>query len=146
VLWKKVKHFTEKRISRRNYWSKKWSRLINLHHKTKTHACKISKKSVSDYLAWEVSTILNNNKNTKDKKSFKVVILLTKNLQSWGEYKIRWFIWNKSNKILSFAEWRYNFQRKCSINLNSSTENGVMVFPILKINIGNTITCSDTTH
>jgi hypothetical protein len=41
---------------------------------------KISKKSVSDYLAWEVSTILNNNKNTKDKKSFKVVILLNKEL------------------------------------------------------------------
>ncbi|RZK10775.1 MAG: restriction endonuclease subunit M, partial [Flavobacterium sp.] len=106
------------------------------------------KKTVGDYLAWELSTILTQEKG-KIEKPRKLIDPLDKKLQKvqWAEYKL-----GDLFEINPTKYYRLQNEEIISPNgtvpliSNSSTYNGVMGFSKLKaLNKGNSITCSDTT-
>ncbi|MFT4718304.1 MAG: hypothetical protein ACI9IL_000635 [Rickettsiales bacterium] len=100
------------------------------------------KKTVSDYLAWEISNQIKN-QTLKEESSINERL---KNIE-WGEFQLGDLFYIKPTKY-------YRLQNEEIINeggiaplvSNSSTDNGIMGFSNLEPNNkGNSITCSDTT-
>jgi len=101
------------------------------------------KKTVSDYMAWEVGAILKNQDNGK--------IEIPSNLMlekvTWAEYKLGdLFDINPTKYYRLKNEVIISENGTVPLISNSQTDNGVMGFSNLEAtNLGNTITCSDTT-
>lgn len=107
------------------------------------------KKTVSDYLAWEVSNILKKQSPDEEDGLGKIDAPLDKKLQGvkWGEFKIGDLFEINPTKYYRLQNDEIISQTgTIPLVSNSSTDNGVMGFSELKaLNKGNTITCSDTT-
>lgn len=102
------------------------------------------KKTKSEYLAWEVSTILKNQNNSSN-------FVMPSNLMLqnvvWGEFKLGDLFDINPTKYYRLKNEEI-LCKKGTVPLisNSSTDNGVMGFSSLEANNkGNSITCSDTT-
>lgn len=106
------------------------------------------KKTVSDYLAWEVSTILKQ-ENLEEGMSGKEITPLDEKLKSveWSEFKLGDLFKINPTKYYRLQNEEIICKNgKVPLVSNSSTDNGVMGFSNLEANNkGNTITCSDTT-
>jgi len=102
------------------------------------------KKTKSEYLAWEVGTILKN-------QNYNGTLVMPSNLMLqnvvWGEFKLgELFDINPTKYYRLKNEEILDGNGTVPLISNSSTDNGVMGFSTLEAtNIGNTITCSDTT-
>lgn len=101
------------------------------------------KETVGEYLAWEVGTILKHKTNGEIQLPSN---LMLQNIQ-WGEYKLGDLFEIKPTKYYKLKnEEILNENGTVPLISNSSTDNGVMGFSNLEAkNVGNTITCSDTT-
>lgn len=106
------------------------------------------KKTVSDYLAWEISTLLKQ-ENLQEENPKKADALLHKKLKNveWGEFKLGDLFEINPTKYYRLQNEEIICKNgKVPLISNSSTDNGVMGFSNLSAtNEGNTITCSDTT-
>jgi len=98
------------------------------------------KKTVGDYLAWEISSILKQ-QEVEGEKLKKLATV------EWAEYKLGDLFEIKPTKYYRLRnEEIISDNGNVPLISNSSTDNGVMGFSNLKANNkGNTITCSDTT-
>ena len=101
------------------------------------------KKTVSDYMAWEVGAILKNQDNGK----IEIPPHLMLEKVTWSEYKLGdLFDINPTKYYRLKNEEIISENGTVPLISNSQTDNGVMGFSNLEaINLGNTITCSDTT-
>lgn len=101
------------------------------------------KETVGDYLAWEVGVILKSQNNGQ----IKTPTDLTLQNVVWGEYKLGdLFDINPTKYYKLKNEEILSKNGVVPLISNSSTDNGVMGFSNLEAkNVGNTITCSDTT-
>lgn len=106
------------------------------------------KKTVSDYLAWEISTLLKQ-ENLKQENLKKTNASLHEKLKNveWGEFKLGDLFEINPTKYYRLQNEEIICKNgKVPLISNSSTDNGVMGFSNLDANNkGNTITCSDTT-
>lgn len=98
------------------------------------------KKTISEYLAWEVGTILKNkNIGISPNPVLQDII--------WGEYRLGDLFYINPTKYYRLKnEEILSESGTVPLISNSATDNGVMGFSNLQANnLGNTITCSDTT-